>query len=221
MLWTDKIKCAIFDMDGTLTDSMGIWEEAGGIYLESKGIAPRPEWRDDTRPMSMLQIGHYFKEQYQLEDSVEEIMAGVNHTVEEYYRSVAVAKEGALELLELLRSKKIKIILATATDQYLVEMILKRTGIYDYLDALYTCTGVGYGKDRPEIYQIAAATFDLKPEECVVFEDAYYALKTAHDAGFRTVSVYDLSAAPMEEEKRKIADLSIRSFQEILPPLNS
>ncbi len=217
MINKDEIRCVIFDMDGTLTDSMGIWEEAGGIYLQEKGLTPRPEWREDTRPMSMNQIADYFAAEYGITDPHEKIMADVNHVVEEYYRSVAMPKEGALELLELLKQNHIHICLATATDRYLVEMILKRTGIFPYLERLYTCTDVGYGKDHPEIYQIAAESFGLKPSECLVFEDAYYALKTAHDAGFPTVSCYDLTAADLEEEKRKIADLSIRSFREILP----
>lgn len=217
MIKKEEIRCAIFDMDGTLTDSMGIWEEAGAIYLRSKGIEPRPEWREDTRPMSMTQIADYFAREYGITDSHAQIMADVNHVVEDYYRSEAMPKEGALELLEMLKQNHIHICLATATDQYLVEMVLKRTGIMPYLERLFTCSGVGYGKDRPEIYQIAAESFGLKPSQCVVFEDAYYALKTAHDAGFPTISCYDVTAAPYEEEKRKIADLSIRSFREILP----
>lgn len=217
MIKKEAIQCVIFDMDGTLTDSMGIWEEAGAIYLRKKGIEPRPEWREDTRPMSMTQIADYFAKEYGITDPQMRIMVEINQVVEEYYRSVAQPKEGALELLELLRQNGIHIVLATATDRYLVELILCRTGILPYLDALYTCTDVGFGKDRPEIYQIAAATFGLKPEQCLVFEDAYYALKTAHDAGFNTVNCYDITAAPYDEEKRKIADLSIRSFREILP----
>lgn len=216
MIQKDAIRCAIFDMDGTLTDSMGIWEDAGAVYLRGKGIEPRPEWREDTRPMSMTQIADYFAARYGITDPRERIMADVNRVVEDYYRDVAKPKEGALELLELLRQRGIHICLATATDRYLVEMLLGRTGILPYLERLYTCTDVGYGKDRPEIYRIAADSFGLKPSECLVFEDAYYALKTAHDAGFPTVSCYDVSAAPCEGEKRKIADLTIRSFREIL-----
>ncbi|MGM9636642.1 MAG: HAD family hydrolase [Eubacteriales bacterium] len=217
MINKDAIKCVIFDMDGTLTDSMSIWDQAGGIYLQSKGVTPHSDWREITKPMSMTQIAEYFTREYHLTDSMEEIMEGVDRVVEDYYRNVAMPKEGALELLELLKQNQIHICLATATDQYLVELVLKRTGIYPYLERLYTCTGVGYGKDRPEIYQIAANSFGLRPDQCLVFEDAFYALKTAHEAGFPTISVYDDSAALDEEKKRKIADLSIRSFREILP----
>lgn len=216
MIQKEAIRCAIFDMDGTLTDSMGIWEDAGAIYLQSKGIDPRPEWREDTRPMSMDQIADYFAEQYAIPDPHGQIMADVNRVVEDFYRNDALPKEGALELLELLRQRGIHICLATATDRYLVELVLERVGILPYLEGLYTCTDVGFGKDRPEIYQIAANSFGLKPSECLVFEDAYYALKTAHDAGFPTVDCYDVTAAPYGEEKKKIADLSIRSFREIL-----
>lgn len=217
MINKEQIRCVIFDMDGTLTDSMSIWDEAGAVYLRSKGLTPRPEWREDTRPMSISQIADYFAREYGITDSPDQIIAGVNHAVEDYYRTEALPKEGALELLELLRQNHIHIVLATATDRYLVEMVLSRTGILPYLDRLYTCSEIGCGKDRPEIYQIAAASFGLKPSECLVFEDALYALKTAHDAGFPTVSCYDLSADDQEAEKQKIADLSIRSFREILP----
>lgn len=214
------IKCAIFDMDGTLTDSMSIWEEAGAIYLGSKGITPRPEWREDTRPMSMHQIAEYFKREYNIDDDMETVMADIDHVVEDYYENVAVAKEYTLEFLEALKTNGIHICLATATDEYLAEMLLKRTGIYPYLEKIYTCSRVGSGKDHPEIFYIAAEAFGAKPSECVVFEDAYYALKTAHDAGFNTVSVYDITAADCDAAKREIADVSIMSFCELLYPDN-
>jgi HAD superfamily hydrolase (TIGR01509 family) len=211
-----QYKGAIFDMDGTLLDSMSIWETAGATYLKTFGITPNSDWREITRPMCMAQISTYFKDCYHLDVSYKEVADGMNQIVEDFYKKEAVVKPGVLSYLQKLKDSGCHICVATATDRYLAEIALQKNGIMPYLDRIFTCSEVGHGKDEPIIYQECAAYWGLKLSECCVYEDALYALQTAHDAGFPTIAVYDDSAKMQESVKKTICDRYILDFNELL-----
>lgn len=207
-----KIKCAIFDFDGTLFDSMFIWDTVGETYLRSLGKEPKSSMREDVRALSLYQSAIYFQKEYALSLSVEEIMAGINATVEHFYIHEVLPKRGVLAFLEELRRIGIAMCIATASDRYQIEAALKRCGMEHYFDAIFTCSEVGRGKDEPLIFRQAMAHFGADRGSTVVFEDALHAVQTAKADGFSVTAVFDES----EKRQREIRDLSdfyIKDFE--------
>ena len=200
-----SLKCCIFDFDGTLFDSMFIWDQAGELYLRSLGKAPLPSTAEDLRTMSLRQAAQYFQTTYALPFPVEEIMEGINRTVEAFYFHDALPKPGVTALLEQLRQAGVAMGIATATDRYQIEAALRRCGLEHYFDAIFTCSEVGHGKERPEIYRMALEHLGADRGSCVVFEDALHAVKTAKADGFPVVAVYDASE-PRQDQLIALAD---------------
>jgi len=209
-----NIKGVIFDMDGTLLDSMPVWDELGHKYLQSVGCTPAEDLRERLRPLGLAETAQLFKEEYQLPYSVDQIMDQLNKLIEDYYFHSIPLKPGAAELLERLSQKGVKMALATATDRYLVEAALQRLGILHYFTCILTCGEVGCGKDQPLIYTRAMEMLQTRPEETIIFEDALHAARTAKNAGYTVVGVYDPSAARHEEALRAITDYFIYSFED-------
>ena len=209
-----RIDGAIFDMDGTLLDTMPIWEHASEQYLKSHGIEPQEKLSEVLFSMSMQQGASYVKEKYGLTESVEEIVAGTNAIVAEAYRNEAEAKPYVPELLEKLKKQGVKMVVATSTDRMHAEAALKRAGIEEYFDRVFTCSEVGAGKSNPEIFEQAGRQLGTRKSTTWVFEDALYAIKTAKAAGFPTVGLYDETSRKDQEEIRAMADLYLHSAQE-------
>ncbi len=200
-----NIKGIIFDFDGTLFDSMCIWETAGADYLRSVGYDAKPNLGQTLWTMSLSQSAAYLKKTYALPFSEDEIINGINKTIEDFYFYRAAPKNGILPFLHHLRKKGIKLCIATATARYQVEAALSRHSMLSFFDAIFTCSEVGHGKDEPIIFEHALAHLKTKKEETAVFEDAYHAAKTAKDAGFYVVGIYD-RYEKRSEELRKLAD---------------
>lgn len=198
------IKGAIFDVDGTLLNSMTIWENIGEIYLRSIGYEPKENLNETFKTFSLYQAACYYKREYGVSLSTDEIMNGINNMIYKYYRDEAPLKPGIESFLQQLKDSGIKMCIATATDKYLVEAALKRCGIIGYFSEIFTCTLVGRGKDEPIIYREALKHLGTKKSETVVFEDALYAMKTAKGDGFLTAAVYDT----YEKSQRKINELA-------------
>ncbi len=211
----NSTKGAIFDMDGTLLDSMYIWQSAGKNYLKSIGIEPRPDLNDHFLNKSLQQACTYLKEAYDLSLSVEEIMAGVNKSIETIYFTEVEKKEGVEEYLKKLEARGIPMCIASATDEYLVDGVLRRTGLRKYFKKIFTCTGVGAGKNQPLIFQECAEFLGTEVCETMVFEDALYAAKTAKEAGFLLTAVYDEAEQDNQEALKAIADQYIYDFRKV------
>ena len=135
-----SIKGIIFDFDGTLFDSMSIWETAGADYLSSLGYTAEEGLSEKLKAWSMMQSAEYLKEQYGLPMSVEEIIAGVNKTVEDFYFYRAMPKENVISVLSAFQERGVKMCIATATDRYQVEAALRRCGMLEYFEAIFTCS---------------------------------------------------------------------------------
>ena len=207
-----NIKCAIFDFDGTLFDSMFFWDSVGEIYLSSLGLKARPSFREDIRAMSLYQAACYVRKEYELSLSEEQIMAGINQTLEHFYIHEVIPKPGVIEFLERMKKAEIPMCIATATDRYLIEAALRRCGMEHYFETILTCGEVGYGKDEPVIFQKAMELFDADRSSTIVFEDAIHAMQTAKADGFTVVAVYD-SSEKRQEEIRDLADCYIEDFK--------
>ena len=209
-----KIKCAIFDFDGTLFDSMFIWDNVGEIYLHSLGKEPKASIREDVRTLSLYQSACYFKEEYGIDLYVEEIMAGINQTIERFYIHEVQPKDGVVPFLKELKQQGTRMCIATASDRYQIEAALKRCGMKEIFEAIFTCTEVGHGKDEPEIFRKAMEYFVADRSNTVVFEDALHAIRTAKNDGFIVASVFD-SSEKRQNEIRDLSDCYIPDFKHL------
>ena len=198
------IQGIIFDFDGTLFDSMFIWDTAGEVYLCSIGKEPEDDLQKVLKPMSLLQSAQYIREKYQIPLSVEEIMDGVNRTVEGFYFHTVEPKSGVIAFLEELYRRNIKMCIATATDRYQVEAALQRCKMRHFFSEIFTCTEVGCGKDRPDIFRKAMEHLQTDRSTTAVVEDAYHAVHTAKQDGFLVVGVYDPHESRQQELMRRV-----------------
>lgn len=206
------IEGAIFDLDGTLLDSMHVWEQLGENYLKSVNRVPPENIREILKPMSIIQAAKYLKREYQLPFSEKEIILQINEMVEKYYKETLQLKKGVLALLKSFLAHKVPMCIATATDRYLVEAALKRLHISHYFEKIFTCTEVGDGKDQPTIYVTAQNFLGTKRKNTLVFEDALYAIVTAQKAGFPVAAIEDATAEKDAPEIKRLADIYITSY---------
>lgn len=209
-----KLKCAIFDFDGTLFDSMFIWDMVGEVYLRSLGKEPKPSMREDIRTLSLYQSACYFKNEYKIDLSVEEIMEGINKTVENFYIHEVQPKAGVVAFLKQLKQKGVTTCIATASEHYQIEAALQRCHMKDLFDAIFTCTEVGHSKDEPIIFRKAMEYFDAEHDNTIIFEDALHAVETAKKDGFKVAVVFD-SSEKRQTEIQQLSDFYITDFQQI------
>lgn len=215
------IKGVIFDADGTLLKSMEFWDSMVVHLIESTGAAPSDNLTEILTPMSMLEGAEYIKEEYRLPFSVEEIIEEENRIVEDFYLNRVEMRGGTIELLELLKSKNIPMAVASATDRELIEGALRHLDIHKYFVDVLSCTDIGEGKISPKIYLAACELMGTKPSETVAAEDSLTALRTAKNAGFRTMALYDVTQKRYWEELKKLGELSVeenfdvRAFEKI------
>lgn len=209
------IKGAIFDMDGTLLDSMPVWEHASERYLQSKGIVVKEKLSKILFTMSMRQGAAYVKENYGLAEDIDTIVSGVNAIVFAAYEREVQPKAGVKGFLEELRQARIPMVVATSTDRPMVETALERTGLAPYFARIFTCTEVGAGKAKPDIYDAAAKFLGTERCETWVFEDAFYAMETAGKAGFKLVGIYDAASEEEQAQIQKQADVYLPDWTKI------
>ena len=206
------IRGAIFDADGTLLDSMGIWEDLGARYLRRQGREPRPGLSAILFPMTLEESSAYLREQYQLPQEEADIRQGILDTLADYYRQEVSLKPGVSAFLEQLQEKGIPMTIATTGDAELLEAALARLHVRQYFGRIFTCTELHTTKRQPDIYRAAAAWMSSAPEETLVFEDVLHALRTAAAAGFLTVAVEDAASAQDQEAIRQAAAIYLRDF---------
>ena len=181
---------AIFDMDGTLVDSMGFWKHLATEYLQSKGIFPVPaNILERIKPMTMSESAELFKREFGLTCDVE---AEMNAMMEAHYRNDIPLKPGVFEYLQAHRDARMCV--ASATAEHLMEACLGRLGVLPCFEFLLSCESVGAGKNSPAVFLEAARRLGAEPDEIAVFEDALYAINTAKQAGFYVVAVSDEAA---------------------------
>ena len=211
-----RLQSAIFDMDGTLLDSMPIWQGLGAAMMRDLGFAPDAALEAKLKTLSLRDGVAYCKDYYQLAQTVEELVGLVFDKIHEFYCEQVQTKPGVEKFLSLLKMEGVWMYVATATDRPLAEAALRHAGIDHYFRGLITVAEVGVGKrDSAEIYERAMRRLQSNKKDTVVFEDAFHAIQTAKAAGFRVAAVYDASEEAHQEEIRRLADYYIRSFEEM------
>lgn len=208
---------AIFDLDGTLLDSMGIWNQIDVDFLAKRGLEVPEDYQKIITPMQAHEIALYTIRRFHLEEKPEDIMQEWFDMAQEAYREYLPLKPHVYAYVEGLHRRGKKLAVATSSDSCLVMPALERTGLLPMLDTVVTAKEVGRSKEFPDIYEKAAANLGLPPEECVVYEDIIEGIRGAKAGGFRTVGVYEIHYKGSQEEMEQEADLYIRSFRELLP----
>ena len=200
-----KFEGAIFDLDGTLTDSMYIWNEAPKALVRQFGGQPPEDLAEDIKEMGRREAAEYLRSRFSLSTTPEELMDTLNDLVTEEYRSRVPMKPGADRLLARLADSGISCCIATASEAFQARDAMVRLGLWKHF--LFAFSSLQYGsKSRPDVYFAAARSLGSAPEHTIVFEDALHAARTAKEAGFLVAGVYDPSAEGDQEALKKICD---------------
>lgn len=212
----NDIKAILFDLDGTLVESMSMWGDIDVDYLKKFHI-PVPEGLQKAiEGLSMYQTAVYFKENFAIEDSLEEIMDEWNRMAYEKYTTEIPLKPGARAFLNGLKDKNIPCGIATSNSRILTEAILKSHQVENYFSVMVTGDEITNGKPDPEVYLEAAKKMGVAPEHCLVFEDIPFGIIAGKRAGMTVCAVEDAYSMKDMEEKIRLADFYIKSYEELL-----
>jgi len=211
----NDVSAVIFDLDGTLVDSMWIWRQIDIEYLARFDMKLPETLQSEIEGMSFKETAIYFKNRFQITDSIEEIMDNWNEMAWEKYANEVKLKPGARQFLELCKSKGIKLGIATSNSRELAENVLKVQEVYPLFDCIMTGSDVQKGKPAPDIYLAAAQNLATDPAACLVFEDIKFGIMAGQSAGMRVCAVEDAYSAGQREEKRALAEFYINDYTEI------
>lgn len=211
----NRIKGVIFDLDGTLIDSMWIWKEIDIQFLSKRGIELPDDLQKAIEGMSFTETAIYFKERFSLKESIEAIKAEWNAMAYEFYTSRVPLKDGVMEFIKALKDRGLKLGIGTSNSRELATEVLKRHNILLYFDTLRTSCEVKKGKPYPDVFLKVAEDLNITPEKCLVFEDTYAGVLAAKRAGMKVIAVKDELSFPYKNEICNLADKYIESFKEI------
>ena len=209
------MKGLIFDMDGTILDSMPYWQRQLDDMLIARGITPPSDLLDRTKTLGLENATGMILEEFHLPDDPAVVYHQFQVNMEELYCGTIQLKPGVLEYMNAMRDNATMCV-ATATAHDMVEKVLTYDNIRHYFQSVTTCKEVGIGKHDPKIYLVAAEKMGLAPKDCVVLEDSLEGLMSAKRAGFRTVGVYEASNPKEQEALMREADVYIHDFRELL-----
>ena len=212
-----NFKAAVFDLDGTLIDSLGVWEKIDRDFLEKKRGIPLPDdYVDVIAPMTFAETAVYTRERFGLSETPQQLMdEWTEMSIYEYSNNIRL-KSGVHEYLRRLKNDGVKIALCTSSPSFLYEPVLKNNGIYDYFDSFTGTCEIGKGKTEPDVYIFAAEKTGVPVHDCMAFEDVLEAARSAAAAKMAVCGVYDDRGRAYVDEMKKICSLYIRSFEELL-----
>ena len=205
----------VFDLDGTLVDSMWMWKEIDIEYLGRFGYTCPPDLQKIIEGMSFSETAEYFKSRFQIPDSIDEIKAAWIQMSIEKYRNEVPLKPGALRLLQYLERTGKKAGIATSNGRDMVDAVLESLQICPYFQVIATACEVAAGKPAPDIYLEVARRLQTDPSRCMVFEDVPAGILAGKRAGMRVCAVEDAFSTGMREEKMELADFYIDDYNEL------
>ena len=203
---------AIFDLDGTLIDSMHIWEKIDIDFLKMRGISVPDDYTANIRDMSFKEAARYTICRFGLPDTQAELMDEWNRMAAAEYSENISLKPHAREYLETLKNRGVRMGIATSLPPVLYEPVLTNNGIYDFFDVICSAGDVSRGKEHPDIFLYAAQKLNSAPESCAVFEDILPAVLSAKLAGMKVCGVYDDSSKEHWDDICRAADWTIYNF---------
>lgn len=210
------IEAVIFDLDGSMVDSMWMWRSIDIEYLGKFGIDLPENLQTCIEGMSFSETAVYFKERFQLPDDLDTIKAEWNRMAWDKYAYEVPVKEGVTELLQYCMAHGIKAGIATSNSRELVENVVHVHHLEQYFSCIMTGCDVAKGKPAPDIYLAVAKELDVTPENCLVFEDIIPGIQAGKAAGMKVCAVYDQYSEHQDVEKRKLADYYTYYFKELM-----
>ena len=210
------VEAVIFDLDGSMVDSMWIWRAIDIEYLGRFGIDLPENLQACIEGMSFSETAVYFKERFNLPDDLDTIKADWNRMAWDKYAYEVPVKDGVTELLEYCMEHGIKVGIATSNSRELVENVVKAHKLDWYFDCIMTGSDVEKGKPAPDIYLAVARELGVSPENCLVFEDIIPGIQAGKAAGMRVCAVYDKYSEHQDAEKRTLADYYTYHFKELM-----
>jgi len=211
-----EIRGVLFDLDGTLVDSMWMWDDIDIAFLARFGLPVPENLHEQIEGMSFTETAVYFREQFSLPMSIEEIKEEWNGMARNQYLYEVPLKPGVLPFLEHLKSRGIPTGIATSNSRELVEAVVNERKIGHLFDCVITACEVNAGKPAPDIYLRGASLIGVTPKECMVFEDIPAGIRAGKSAGMAVTAIEDSFSAGLREEKRRLADYYIEDFTELL-----
>ena len=208
----DKFTAVIFDLDGTLIDSMGIWQEIDIKFLNKRGIPVPNNLFDDLKSNNINALAEHFKEKFALKETIEEIVNEWIIEAKHAYEHTIKLKPGAVELLNYIKTKGKKLAIGTSNERTLTQATLKKHQIYDYFETIVCGCDCERGKPEPDIFLKIAENLKIPPHECLVMEDSLLGVKAAKNAGMTVYAFADEYAIDDKEQIIKIADKYFESF---------
>ncbi len=210
------IDAVIFDLDGTLVDSMWMWKAIDIEYLARFAIEFPIDLQSEIEGMSFSETAIYFKNTFSIPDSLDKIKSDWNNMAWDKYLHEVPLKEGVREFLEYLKLNKIPAGIATSNSRELVDLIINKHNISEYFASIRTSCEVEKGKPSPDIYLRVAMDLMVDPARCLVFEDIVPGIMAGKNANMKVCAVYDDFSANEEKEKIRLSNYYIRSMNEIL-----
>lgn len=211
-----KFKACIFDLDGTLLDSMDVWREVDEVFLGRRGLPFTEEYGKAISSMKLELAADYTVRLFKLSEKPEDIISEWMELAREAFAEHIQPKPFGTELLKRLKEKNIPAAVATTSQKELYLPALKRLGILDMFEAIIDSDTVSCGKDRPDIFLKAAAALGADPNDCVVFEDTVKGVRSAREAGFITVGFLDPKTPRLHSEIKALAHFTAFDFEEFL-----
>ena len=211
-----NIKAIIFDVDGTIADSMWMWKEIDIEYLGRFGIELPSDLQKNIEGMSFFETAVYFKEHFHIQDDIETMMNDWNEMASHKYRYEIPLKKGALEFIKQCKEKKIPLGIATSNSDKLLNQFFDAHDLHKYFSAVVTGSDGLKGKPAPDMYLEVAKRLKVSPDKCLVFEDIIPGILAGKNAGMKVCAVEDLYSRDVLEEKKKASDFYIGTFEDIL-----
>lgn len=208
-------KAVIFDLDGSLVDSMWMWRDIDIEFLEERGMTLPDDFQYKIEGMSFTETAAYSKERFGLSESVEELKAIWNRMAIDKYSNEVDFKPGAQHFLQYCKANKIRLGIATSNSRELVNAVSDALHLSDYIDVIVTSCEVKKGKPAPDVYLAAAERLRVAPKDCLVFEDVPAGIMAGKNANMTVCAVEDEFSAELTEEKKRLADYYIRDYKEV------
>ena len=206
----------LFDLDGTLIDSNGVWLQIDLDFLAARGLPHTMEYSNYVSHVTYQEAAQYTKDCFGLNESTDEIMQIWSDMALDAYAHHIPLKDGVREYLEQEVRKGEKLAIATSCMDHLCSAVLDHHGIRELFSQITTVREVTRDKKFPDIYLLAAQKAGVSPAACTMYEDSPTAIKGARSAGMQVVGVYDSFFSAHEAEMRNFCDGYIRSFRELL-----
>lgn len=216
-----NIKAVLFDMDGTLLDSMSVWTDIDDEFFADNNFDIDYEIvKKDIEGCSMYETAQYFISNFNMKESPEELVERWNEMAFDHYSSIVSEKPGAIDFVKKLHDMGYKIAVGSSNSRVLIEAGLRSNGIIEYIDEIVTSGEVNKGKPAPDVYLEAARRIGVHPDNCIVFEDVMAGIEAGKNAGMRTCVIFDEYSMNDWDEKKEYADYSIKDYKEVFKYLN-